>query len=93
MGCALFVGCARPVTICSATNTPKPRSLRWCNHIELGDAHEWSEFERAGPELFADHRALLLRLYTAERLDSELARRSFLLPDRVASAHGREARG
>jgi len=43
---------------------------------------DWTRFRAANPDLFGNVRGLLLRHYTPERLDSPLARRQFLLPDR-----------
>jgi hypothetical protein len=55
-------------------------------HIaERGDGGGWNGFERDNPELF--DRELLLRFYSRSQLESGLARRLFLLPDR----HRREA--
>ena len=48
-------------------------------HIcERGNAGGWAEFARRNAELFQP--GLLLRFYSREQLDSELARRIFLLP-------------
>jgi len=49
--------------------------------IDSDRANDFEAFRRANPDLFADPRALLLRHYTAGRLDSDLARRRFLLPN------------
>ena len=50
-------------------------------HIaERGDGGCWEEFERNNPELF--ERDLLLHFYSRSQLESGLARRLFLLPDR-----------
>lgn len=46
---------------------------------ERGDEGGWTSFERGNPELF--DRDLLLRFYSRGQLESELARRMFLLPD------------
>ena len=48
MSSAMLAGCARPATICSTTSTPKPVSLRWCEHIELGDTHDFSWLDASG---------------------------------------------
>jgi hypothetical protein len=48
-------------------------------HIgERGDGGGWPGFADANPELF--ERGLLLRFYPRAQLESDLARRSFLLP-------------
>jgi hypothetical protein len=50
-------------------------------HIaQRGDGGGWDGFERHNPELFDQH--LLLHFYSRSQLDSALARRLFLLPDR-----------
>lgn len=46
--------------------------------LETGD---FDAFARSNADLVDDARALLLEHYSAERLDSPLARRQFLLPD------------
>jgi hypothetical protein len=46
---------------------------------ERGDGSGWANFSRANPQLF--ERGLLLRFYPRAQLESELARRIFLLPD------------
>jgi hypothetical protein len=48
----------------------------------LGPDHDWPAFRDANPDLFASHRDFLERYYTPEVLDSELARREYVLPDR-----------
>jgi hypothetical protein len=59
-------------------------------HIaERGDGGDWKGFERDNPELF--ERDLLLRFYSRSRLESGLARRLFLLPDR--QRHGADVNG
>jgi hypothetical protein len=45
---------------------------------ERGGGGSWSEFARAAPELF--ERDLLLKFYSRAELESELARRIFVLP-------------
>jgi hypothetical protein len=48
-------------------------------HIgERGDSGGWTQFTRDNPELFQP--GLLLKFYTQEQIDSEMARRIFLLP-------------
>ena len=50
-------------------------------HIaERGDGGGWEGFERENPELF--DRDLLLHFYSRSQLESALARRVFLLPER-----------
>lgn len=44
---------------------------------------DWATFEAANPALLNDAGALLRAYYSPERLASPLARRQFLLPDRV----------
>jgi hypothetical protein len=43
---------------------------------------DWQGFVESNPDLFTDVRRLLLERYDETRLDSPLARRQFLLPDR-----------
>jgi hypothetical protein len=45
---------------------------------ERGHGGGWTEFARAAPELF--ERGLLLKFYSRAELESELARRIFVLP-------------
>jgi len=53
-------------------------------HIcERGDAGGWPEFARNNAELFQP--GLLQRFYSPAQLDSEMARRIFLLPARAAA--------
>ena len=47
--------------------------------LDASTASDFEEFERAHPELF--DRQLLARWYTPQRLQSEAARRTFLLPE------------
>ena len=46
----------------------------------------WDEFCQANPELCNDGGKVLRRFYSSERLNSSLARRVFLVPDRPAAA-------
>ena len=50
----------------------------------LGDGHAWSEFEATNPDLFCTKPSALATYYRAETLNSELARRTFVMPDRVS---------
>lgn len=49
-----------------------------------GRPQTWEEFERDNPDLLKWKDGILQRYYTAERLGSDLARATFLFPDRVA---------
>ena len=51
--------------------------------------HDWATFRHTHPELFQDHRRFLRRYFTDEVLDSELARQTFVLPDRGSIQPGR----
>jgi hypothetical protein len=53
---------------------------------ELGEGHSWAQFVAASDDLLVNYRAALLRTYCAEQLDSDLARRTFLLPRPLAQA-------
>lgn len=53
--------------------------------------HDWETFVAASPDLLSDHRALLDAYYSDGRLQSELARRAFLLPDKVPQPSARPA--
>lgn len=57
--------------------------------VELGDGGGWEGFARGNPELFQP--GLLRHFYPQAQLDSELARRIFLLPRSTPS--GCDARG
>jgi hypothetical protein len=52
--------------------------------FEHGDGGGWEGFSQANPELLDRH--LLLRFYPQRQLESELARRIFLLPSSCAAA-------
>jgi hypothetical protein len=51
-----------------------------------GGSRDWSEFQRTNPDLF-DKRCLE-KWYTAEQLASDLARKTFCLPQTSSSAEG-----
>ena len=46
-------------------------------------AASWDEFERANADLVMWKPSILSRYYSKELLESDLARRTFLMPDRV----------
>ena len=48
------------------------------------ECEDWDEFARANPDLFDWVNPILKRFYREETLQSDLARRVFLLPDRPA---------
>ena len=48
-----------------------------------GRATGWGEFAASNPDLMTWRPTVLDRYYTSETLGSDLARRSFVLPDRV----------
>lgn len=54
----------------------------------MDDDHDWAAFRAAHPELFQDHRQFLGRYFTDEVLNSDLARQTFILPDRGACHAG-----
>jgi len=47
-------------------------------------AHNWPAFAEANADLLAWKPSVLDRLYTAETLASDLARRTFVMPDRLS---------
>lgn len=49
-----------------------------------GRRTEWGEFAASNPDLMTWDPSVLDRYYTPETLGSELARRSFVLPDRLS---------
>jgi hypothetical protein len=49
-----------------------------------GAARDWEAFRAANPDLLAWRPSILERYYTPRTLASETARRSFVLPDRLA---------
>jgi hypothetical protein len=51
-------------------------------------SRDWTTFKTGNPDLFADAKELLSRYYTKTCLDSELARKQFVLPDRLSQAQG-----
>lgn len=52
----------------------------------LGEGHSWSEFCDANPDLLIYRPNPLAHYYRPETLASELARRVFLLPDRLVTS-------
>jgi hypothetical protein len=54
--------------------------------MEQAPGLSWEEFAAANPDLFGDHRQLLRRYYREETLHSDLARRTFLMPDAFVSS-------
>ena len=48
----------------------------------MGDPADWLAFRGENPDLFDRKRDILKKYYQAETLQSELAKRTFLLPDR-----------
>jgi hypothetical protein len=45
--------------------------------------NDWPSFKRANPDLFAWPHGAVHQLYRPETLDSDLARRAFVMPDRA----------
>jgi hypothetical protein len=54
--------------------------------IQSDSRSDWKEFKAQNPDLFTGAKTFLSSYYTKERLDSALARKQFLLPDRIALA-------
>lgn len=48
-------------------------------------SQNWDEFAASNPDLLIWKGGMLARLYRPETLDSDLARRVFVLPDRIAA--------
>ena len=46
----------------------------------------WEDFETSNPDLFTSWGAFVKRFYTSRTLGSAIARRSFVLPDRLEDA-------
>ena len=53
---------------------------------QLNPPANWVEFKEQNPDLFKGAKTFLSSYYTKERLDSDLARKQFLLPDRIPIA-------
>jgi hypothetical protein len=53
-----------------------------------GYPRSWSEFLADNPDLFDRKRDILKKYYQSETLQSELAKRTFLLPDRIEERPG-----
>lgn len=49
--------------------------------MQQADLPTFDEFAEANPDLFAWNPSILERYYSAERLESELAKRTFVMPD------------
>ena len=49
-----------------------------------GQAQSWEEFAQANPDLLTWNNGILTRHYTEETLQSDLAKRVFVFPDRCA---------
>lgn len=56
-----------------------------------GRSPGWEEFAASNPDLMTWRPSVLDRYYTAEMLGSDLARRSFVLPDRVEPGSDRDS--
>lgn len=56
-------------------------------------SHGWEEFAARYPELLGNHREFLARYYRPETLEGDIARRSFVLPDRGLVGSSGEATG
>ena len=54
--------------------------------MAAGGHPTWAEFERSNPDLLANWGAFVGRYYSPGMLRSPVARRSFMLPDRLESA-------
>ena len=54
--------------------------------IQSNSRADWKEFKAQNPDLFTGAKTFLSSYYTKERLDSALARKQFLIPDRIALA-------
>lgn len=57
--------------------------------MTAGNHSTWDEFERTNPDLRINWAAFVGRYYSPQTLRSAIARRSFVLPDRLASASER----
>jgi|ERR1035438_334772 hypothetical protein len=51
--------------------------------VRAGGAQTWDEFSRRNPDLLVWKGGVLASLYRPETLESELARQTFVLPDRA----------
>jgi hypothetical protein len=56
--------------------------------VTRGRGATWDEFAEANPDLLVWQPSILARYYSQDLLDSDLARRDFLWPDRMASRSG-----
>jgi hypothetical protein len=54
--------------------------------MHLNSRDDWTEFREKNTDLFKGAKTFLASYYTKERLDSDLARKQFLLPDRIPIA-------
>ena len=55
---------------------------------QAGSAQTWEQFAGQNPDLLVWRPSLLERFYSRQTLESDLARKTFLFPDRVASVPG-----
>ena len=53
--------------------------------MAAGGHSTWEEFERSNPDLLTNWGSFVGRFYTPRTLRSPIARRSFVLPDRLAT--------
>jgi hypothetical protein len=58
--------------------------------MAAGDCSNWPDFKNANPDLMTNAATLLERRYSADRLQSPVARRQFVLPD-IGGDEEREA--
>jgi len=80
---------------CFATSQGKPnlyhQTITWAYLLLIheriaraGQTQSWEEFSQANPDLLTWKNGILTRYYAEETLQSDLARRVFIFPDRCA---------
>ena len=84
--------CAGIKKLASAANKPGlyHETITWAylllireRRVRMPSAHTWQEFAASNSDLFAWNPGVLDRLYRKRTLQSDLARKCFVLPDRV----------
>ena len=89
-----FTGALRRLTAKLGVPGKYHDTISWFFLVLIAERHaaaqdrSWFEFRRRNDDLFRRDENILARYYSDERLRSERARSTFLLPDKLAAATG-----
>lgn len=84
-----FCSALRQLTIRLGIESKYHETITWFFIILIAErmstrrSDDWHSFKCQNPDIFATGPSIVGRYYSRERLDSDLARRQFLLPDRL----------